>query len=1446
MTTIPTKARAGSPRIASGLALVRRTHWPVVAVLAIGLVATVLVCRWARSLDMVVAERQLRERGHSLVVELRERLQDSTLVLRGAAGLAAVTDELSRDDWRKYVAQLDINHQFPGIQGIGYAEWVTPETLKTHLRRARRDSPVDYALHPAGERAAYLPVTYLEPVNEFNQRALGFDMYAEATRRAAIERARDSGEIAATARIILLQESQIAPQLGFLLFRPLYAGGDVPDNAAARRAKLQGFAYAPFRMADLMAAVLKDNNQDLLIRVGDVNATAGSNAEREGELFDSAPGVNAAAARFSVQERLDFAGQSWQVSFHSTPVLEARVSRARSDVMGVAGLLLTFFAVVTTWMLSTARRRAENRAQEITWELRASQERFELAVRGANDGIWDRDLVSGKLYFSPRVEEFLGLAPGSLRDDPTEYAHRVHEEDRPRWRAVLRAHLRHNRPYDIEYRLRRADGSWGWFQSRGEAVRDKAGRALRMVGSLTDITARKESEMRLERYRAFLHRVLDSIPDPLAVKDDEHRYLIVNRAFADMVGREPDDIVGKTGYDIFPAERVDIAIDQEEAVVARGGSARQESLIPHASLGEPRNMIVTTVATVGPDGETMILSSGQDVTELRRAMARFASAIQDTPLVAVIGVRRDGTIDYWNDTAAAYYGYTAEEIVGCRVQTILATNELAQAHEAAIEEVWRTRQPMPPGEWKICLKNGSRRWVYATLFPVLLEGEVVELFIMAVDITARVEADHAIARANAQKKAVLDAATEVAIIATDLEGVITIFNPGAEKMLGYTADEMVGIHTPGKFNVAEEVIERGEQMSRRLGRTVSGFEIFSAAHGENEWTYVRKDGSRFTVSLVVTTMRDEADVIIGYLGVAVDVTERRQAEVALTRRNAIMQALIDNFPGGITLFDADYDMIACNEQFKRLFEFPDAMFEGGLPSLETLFRFDARRGEGAGEGGLGDEEEQVARRLEEARTQRVQPYLMERRRPNGVVVEIRGTPLPEGGFVTIYMDITERKAAEQKLRELSEVVRQSPVSIVITNLQGEIEYVNPKFERLTGYTLDDVRGMNPRFLKSGDKSATEYADLWRTIKSGREWHGELHNKKKNGDLYWEYASILPLVDEAGHITHFLAVKEDITERKRVDQELEMHRDHLRELVEEQTAGLLLAKEAAERAYRAKSEFLANVSHELRTPMHAILSFAQLGRDKAENAPREKLREYFGRVHMSGERLLALVNTLLDLSKLEAGKMLLDVRLLDITTVIWDVFGELEPLAAAKRQALVLVPPKEAAQANVDATRFAQVMRNLISNAIKFTPDGGRVAISIDPVMLAAGRRATDSGAVHALRITVSDAGIGIPEDELESIFDKFVQSKRTRSGAGGTGLGLAICREIVEAHGGSISAANNPQGGADLIVILPTDTARRKLPQPAADRAEDRAEDGAEVGAEEGAVLEGAQCDVAS
>lgn len=235
--------------------------------------------------------------------------------------------------------------------------------------------------------------------------------------------------------------------------------------------------------------------------------------------------------------------------------------------------------------------------------------------------------------------------------------------------------------------------------------------------------------------------------------------------------------------------------------------------------------------------------------------------------------------------------------------------------------------------------------------------------------------------------------------------------------------------------------------------------------------------------------------------------------------------------------------------------------------------------------------------------------------------------------------------------------------------------------------------------------------------------------------------------------------------------------------------LKAAKDEADAANEAKSEFLANMSHELRTPMHGVLSFSRFGLERGATAKRERLVEYFDKIHQAASRLMVLLNDLLDVSKLEAGKHGFEFAPGNIHNVISVVVDEFASLLV-DRHLKLLTPMATDTQILMDESKLIQVMRNLIGNAIKFSPDGGTIEINV-----------TTAG--DRLRVEVTDSGVGIPEDELESIFDKFAQSRKTKTGAGGTGLGLSISREIIRAHGGAISARNRPRGGAAFTFEIP-------------------------------------------
>lgn len=326
---------------------------------------------------------------------------------------------------------------------------------------------------------------------------------------------------------------------------------------------------------------------------------------------------------------------------------------------------------------------------------------------------------------------------------------------------------------------------------------------------------------------------------------------------------------------------------------------------------------------------------------------------------------------------------------------------------------------------------------------------------------------------------------------------------------------------------------------------------------------------------------------------------------------------------------------------------------------------------------------------------------------------------------------------------------------------------------------------------------------------GRNWILEFHpeNEKSRGI---DAATAILLSGFVGSLLLALLVFYTTTHRARaeayaaeVTHALRKHRDHLNELVSERTLRLDQALCEARAANQAKSEFLANMSHELRTPMHAILSFSELGSGRVMSSERSKLAQYFQRIEQSAHRLLGLINELLDLSKLEAGHVTLQLGPVSLPALIENIHGQLEALLINHGLRFEIEDRCPGQTVMADAQRISQVIVNLLSNAIKFSPHGSTLRIEIVPAQLPSGRRLDDSGKQPAIALRFIDQGVGIPEAELLHIFEKFVQSSATRSGAGGTGLGLAISQAIVLQHRGTIAATNNAGGGACFTVTLP-------------------------------------------
>lgn len=388
----------------------------------------------------------------------------------------------------------------------------------------------------------------------------------------------------------------------------------------------------------------------------------------------------------------------------------------------------------------------------------------------------------------------------------------------------------------------------------------------------------------------------------------------------------------------------------------------------------------------------------------------------------------------------------------------------------------------------------------------------------------------------------------------------------------------------------------------------------------------------------------------------------------------------------------------------------------------------------------------------------------------GVVFEVLDTFEQQTGL--LMESIEERKRIEDELRLFNRAAEQSANSIVITNLAGTILYVNKKFCDITGYSKEEAIGQNPRILKSGRQSKEFYEKLWNTITAGKDWEGDFHNKKKDGTLYWEHATISPVKNEEGTITHYIAVKEDVTAKKEAEEKLEESRKKLQEEI------------------ATKNSFFSIISHDLRSPFTALLGYAELLDEEYDDLTDEERRQYIHSLRETAQSTFELLESLLTWARAQTGKIEFNPEELDLFDIAVEIVGLFAGNASNKEIKLNSnIAPNTIVFADKDMLKT--ILRNLISNALKFTPRGGEISVNYK-----------EDNEKHI--ISVKDTGIGLSDEAKEKIFK--LGKRYTQPGTeneSGTGFGLALVQELIKKHKGKIWVESEPGKGAEFIFTIP-------------------------------------------
>jgi PAS domain S-box-containing protein len=823
------------------------------------------------------------------------------------------------------------------------------------------------------------------------------------------------------------------------------------------------------------------------------------------------------------------------------------------------------------------------------------------------------------------------------------------------------------------------------------------------------------------------------------------------------------------------------------------------------------------------DGQGAIIGYlliGTDNTARKQA-SQYARSLLEASLDPLVTISAEGKITDINEASIKATGVAREKLIGTDFSDYFTEPAKArEGYQQVFAKGFVTDYPLTirhsDGRLTDVLYNAS---VYKDV-----RGNVLGVFAAARDITDRKRIEAALLKTGALQDAIFNSAY-FSSIATDAKGVIQIFNVGAERMLGYTAVEVMNKITPADFSDPQELVARAAALSLELGTPITpGFEalVFKAARGIEdiyELTKIRKDGSRFPAVVSVTALRDAEDAIIGYLLISTDNTARKLAEEALLKAGALQRAIFNSANFSSIATDAKGVIQIFNVGAERMLGYTAAEVMNKItpadisdpqelimraaalsleldtpitPGFEALV-FKATRG-------IEDIYELTYFRKDGSRFPAVVSVTALRDAQDAII-----------GYLLIGTDNTARKQVEeartvldQRLRDQQfytrSLIESNIDALMTTDPQGIISDVNQQMIALTGRTRDELIGAPCKNFFTDPIRAD--AAIKRVLTENKVSDYELTVRAQNGVETVVSYNAATFHDRDRKVQGVFAAARDVTERKRFELTLQEKNIEL------------------EHASRMKSEFLATMSHELRTPLNAIIGFSEALKDGFMGPTSKAQHEYIGDIFTSGQHLLLLINDTLDLSKVEAGMMTLDLEAVDLHSLLLGSLSIVKEKAAVQRIRLGLEASEGLGFTQLDQRKTKQIVYNLLSNSVKFTASGGSVSLRARRVLRSSVGHIVGNWPVHGfplsdneykefVEICVTDNGMGISKANMAKLFQAFIQiDSRLARKFEGTGLGLAMVKQLAELHGGTVAVASAEGEGACFVAWLPL----RELP----------------------------------
>lgn len=929
----------------------------------------------------------------------------------------------------------------------------------------------------------------------------------------------------------------------------------------------------------------------------------------------------------------------------------------------------------------------------------------------------------------------------------------VHPDTRQKTADKVSEKLTLNQETYFENRYLCKDGSSKWMSWNATKV-DTNG-IVTAIGS--DITEHKLAESKLKQSTLLLE-TSQSIAKlggwELDIATNELFWTAETYRIHDTSPEEFNPTVD-AGVGYFLPESRRIISDALKAAI-ENGEGYDLILETYTTKGRLIDVRTTCEVTV-IDGKPIKLTGiFQDITEqkkseelIKESKEKYKSLYDNAPL-SYHSLDGDGTFLDINPCWLETLGYERSEVIGENYVDFLHPDwkEIFTKNFPKL----KNRGYVHDVPFKIRHKNGH--YIDISLNGQIgtnSDGSFKQTYCVFKDITAQNLADEnkRIAEKNLQNT--FDLSPSI-ICTGDLKiNKIISVNKIVTKILGYSVDEFIA-NPFGEFTHVHPDDKKGTK--KALKKLISGTDVISY---ENRFKC--KDGS-YKWMIWNVSIDDEKRFITA---IGSDISKRKIIEQEIVETKQFYENITEGVQDGIWVTDKNDVIFYANLAMEKIAGVSREQIQGknvlkDFPK-ETIGEF--------------------SKFYKQAKKEKKPVwYVIKAKTPGNKNVFQNGWLIPQyknkayTGVICTVRDISVRKEAEGSVRRLSTAVEQSPSIVVITDPKGKVEYVNPKFTELTGYSSTEAIGQKSNILKSGEQDTQFYEELWETVLSEKVWRGQFRNKKKNGELFWEAASISAILNDSGAIINFIKIGEDITQQKNTESKLKT------------------ALEKAMESDRLKSAFLANMSHEIRTPMNGILGFINLLNEP--NLTKSQIDSYSKIINKSGYRLLNTINDIIDISKIEAGQMQVSETETCINKLLNELYSFHSPEANQKGLSLFFSPSLSNEQANIitDSNKLHGILTNLVKNAIKFTEKG---TISFGYLLKK-----------NFIEFFVEDTGSGIPKNRIHAIFNRFEQADiedvRVMEGSG---LGLAITKAYVTMLGGEISVKSEEDKGSKFVFTIP-------------------------------------------